>query len=166
MADRDWVLTKEEIDAALEARHSRTVQERLRAGKVAVAGLGGLGSNVAVSLARIGVGHLHLIDFDRVDVTNLNRQQYFMRQIGRYKTDALKEELLEINPYLDIRTDCVRVTEENLEALFREEEIVCEAFDDPECKAMLVNGILERNGFPEFDHGSVPAELFWQDFCI
>ena len=64
-------------------------------------------------LARIGVGHLHLIDFDRVDVTNLNRQQYFMRQIGRYKTDALKEELLEINPYLDIRTDCVRVTEEN-----------------------------------------------------
>ena len=147
MADRDWVLTKEEIDAALEARHSRTVQERLRAGKVAVAGLGGLGSNVAVSLARIGVGHLHLIDFDRVDVTNLNRQQYFMRQIGRYKTDALKEELLEINPYLDIRTDCVRVTEENLEALFREEEIVCEAFDDPECKAMLVNGILER--FPE-----------------
>ena len=101
----------------------------------------------AVSLARIGVGHLHLIDFDRVDVTNLNRQQYFMRQIGRYKTDALKEELLEINPYLDIRTDCVRVTEENLEALFREEEIVCEAFDDPECKAMLVNGILER--FPE-----------------
>ena len=115
MADRDWVLTKEEIDAALEARHSRTVQERLRAGKVAVAGLGGLGSNVAVSLARIGVGHLHLIDFDRVDVTNLNRQQYFMRQIGRYKTDALKEELLEINPYLDIRTDCVRVTEENLE---------------------------------------------------
>ena len=54
---------------------------------------------------------------------------------------------MEINPYLDIRTDCVRVTEENLEALFREEEIVCEAFDDPECKAMLVNGILER--FPE-----------------
>ena len=147
MADRDWVLTKEEIDAALEARHSRTAQERLRAGKVAVAGLGGLGSNVAVSLARIGVGHLHLIDFDRVDVTNLNRQQYFMRQIGRYKTDALKEELLEINPYLDICTDCVRVTEENLEALFQEEEIVCEAFDDPECKAMLVNGILER--FPE-----------------
>lgn len=147
MADRDWALTKEEIDAALETRHSRTVQERLRAGKVAVAGLGGLGSNVAVSLARIGVGHLHLIDFDRVDVANLNRQQYFMRQIGRYKTDALKEELLEINPYLDIRTDCVRVTEENLEALFQEEEIVCEAFDDPECKAMLVNGILER--FPE-----------------
>ena len=117
-----------------------------------MAGLGGLGSNVAVSLARIGVGHLHLIDFDRVDVTNLNRQQYFMRQIGRYKTDALKEELLEINPYLDIRTDCVRVTEENLETLFQEEEIVCEAFDDPECKAMLVNGILER--FPDKNRSS------------
>ena len=142
--EKEKVLSKEAIVAALNERHSPEKQKLLSAGRVAIAGLGGLGSNVAYALARIGVGHLHLIDFDVVDITNLNRQQYFMEHIGMYKTEALKQELLEINPYLEIRTDCVRVTEDNLEELFREDEIVCEAFDVPECKAMLVNGILER----------------------
>lgn len=140
-------LTREEIQEALIARHSKKVQEKLNKAKVAIAGLGGLGSNVAFYLARIGVGHLHLIDFDRVDITNLNRQQYFIHHIGRYKTEALKEELLAISPYLDIYTDCVKVTEENLCGLFLKEDIICEAFDVPECKSMLVNGILEH--FPE-----------------
>ena len=133
---------KEEIQEALCLRHTPEIQERLDRGRVAVAGLGGLGSCVAVALARIGVGHLHLIDHDRVDLTNLNRQQYFMRHVGMYKTDALREQLLEINPWLDIRTDCVRVCEENIRELFVEDDIICEAFDVPENKAMLVNGIL------------------------
>ena len=111
-------LTKEEIYTALDERHSPETQKLLLAGNVAVAGLGGLGSNVAYALARIGVGHLHLIDFDVVDITNLNRQQYFMEHIGMYKTDALKSQLLKINPYLDIRTDCVKVTDDNLQELF------------------------------------------------
>ena len=81
-------LTKEEIYTALDERHSPETQKLLSAGNVAIAGLGGLGSNVAYALARIGVGHLHLIDFDVVDITNLNRQQYFMEHIGMYKTDA------------------------------------------------------------------------------
>ncbi len=104
-------LVKREIVAALNERHSPEKQKLLSAGRVAIAGLGGLGSNVAYALARIGVGHLHLIDFDVVDITNLNRQQYFMEHIGMYKTDALKSLLLKINPYLDIDTDCVKVTE-------------------------------------------------------
>ena len=140
-------LTREQINAALNERHSPRIQSLLSKGNVAIAGLGGLGSNIAYSLARIGVGHLHLIDFDVVDITNLNRQQYFTRHIGMYKTDALKSLLLDINPYLDIHTDCVKVTEENLADLFRENDIICEAFDNPEAKAMLVNGILEH--FPE-----------------
>ena len=140
-------LTKEEIYTALDERHSPETQKLLSAGNVAIAGLGGLGSNVAYALARIGVGHLHLIDFDVVDITNLNRQQYFMEHIGMYKTDALKSLLLKINPYLDIRTDCVKVTDDNLQELFADATIVCEAFDNPEAKAMLVNGILEH--FPE-----------------
>lgn len=140
-------LTKEEIQAALNERHSPEVQDMLTRGKVAIAGLGGLGSNVAYALARIGVGHLHLVDFDRVDITNLNRQQYFMEDIGKYKADALEALLRKINPYLDIQTDCVRVTEENAADLFRDADIVCEAFDNPEAKAMLVNEILEK--FPE-----------------
>ena len=141
------LISKEALDRAFDARFPKEMQEKLRAAKVAVAGLGGLGSNVAYALARIGVGHLHLIDFDVVDITNLNRQQYFMEHIGMYKTDALKSLLLRINPYLDIRTDCVKVTDDNLQELFADATIVCEAFDNPEAKAMLVNGILEH--FPE-----------------
>ena len=143
----DQKLTHEQFNAALNERHGANIQALLSQGNIAIAGLGGLGSNIAYSLARIGVGHLHLIDFDVVDITNLNRQQYFIQHIGMYKTDALKSLLLQINPYLDIRTDCVKVTEENLADLFRENDIICEAFDNPEAKAMLVNGILEH--FPE-----------------
>ena len=90
---------------------------------------------------------LEVVSFVVVDITNLNRQQYFMEHIGMYKTDALKSLLLKINPYLDIRTDCVKVTDDNLQELFADATIVCEAFDNPEAKAMLVNGILEH--FPE-----------------
>lgn len=147
MEDSTKIFSKEDIDQALWERHSLETQEKLSKGWVAIAGLGGLGSNVAFALARIGVGHLHLIDFDRVDLTNLNRQQYFLKHVGRNKTDALKEQLLEINPYLEIITDCVRVTEENLIFLFQEEDIICEAFDDPDAKAMLACGILEH--FPD-----------------
>ena len=141
------MLTQTQIMDALNRRHSPEKQRLLSEGHVAIAGLGGLGSNVACALARIGVGHLHLIDFDVVDITNLNRQQYFIGQLGMYKTDALKSLLEQINPYLDIDTDCVKVTEENLTKLFCDDLIVCEAFDNPEAKAMLVNGILEH--FPE-----------------
>ena len=94
--EKEKVLSKEAIVAALNERHSPEKQKLLSAGRVAIAGLGGLGSNVAYALARIGVGHLHLIDFDVVDITNLNRQQYFMEHLGMYKTDALKSLLLKI----------------------------------------------------------------------
>ena len=143
----EYMIQKEQLHRALTKRHSPQVQEKLDLGQVAVAGLGGLGSHVAYALARIGVGHLHLIDFDVVDITNLNRQQYMPRHLGMYKTIALARELKELNPGLDIRTDCVRVTEENLPLLFKRETIICEAFDQPEAKAMLANGILEH--FPD-----------------
>ena len=144
---RDIRITEEEISQALIDRHTEEVQARIRAARVAVAGLGGLGSNIAVSLARIGVGHLHLIDFDRVDVTNLNRQQYFADQVGMYKTEALRENLLRINPWLELRTDCLRVTEENAAELLRDDAYICEAFDIAENKAMLAGEVLEH--FPE-----------------
>ena len=134
------IFLEDDIKQALNERHSVETQEKLSKGRVAIAGLGGLGSNVAFALARIGVGHLHLIDFDEVDLTNLNRQQYFLRHVGMKKTEALKEQLLLINPYLEIITDCVRVTEENLKELFRDEDIICEAFDDPDAKPFLPAG--------------------------
>lgn len=128
---------------ALEERHGREIQEKISRARVAVAGLGGLGSNVAVSLARVGVGRLHLIDFDQVDITNLHRQQYFADQIGMDKTEALKATLLRIHPGLDIRTDCLQVKEENVRSLFAEDTYICEAFDVPEQKAMLVQAVQE-----------------------
>lgn len=140
-------ISREEIREALCRRHTRRVQEKLEQARVAIAGLGGLGSSIAVNLARAGVGHLHLVDFDRVDLTNLNRQQYRLCHLGQFKTEALRKELLEINPWLDIMVDCVKVTEENLRELFAKDPMICEAFDVPECKAMLVNGILEY--FPD-----------------
>lgn len=139
--------TQEEMHRALEERHGQALQARFDAGRVAVCGLGGLGSNVAIALARAGVGTLHLIDFDMVDITNLNRQQYLADQLGRYKTEALAETLGRIAPYCKVRTDTVRVTEENLPELLTEDDIVCEAFDRPEAKAMLVSGVLEQ--FPQ-----------------
>lgn len=144
MAD---ILAKELIYQTLNDRHGIVNQEKLNNAKVAIAGLGGLGSNIAVALARIGVGHLHLIDFDKVDISNLNRQHYFISHLNKYKTQALAEQLQMINPYLNIVTDCIKVTEDNIFSLFKDEDIICEAFDFPENKAMLVNKVLEL--FPE-----------------
>ena len=81
-----------------------------------------------------------LIDFDRVDITNLHRQQYKANQIGCCKSDALAENLLEIAPYTEIQTVTAKITEENLVHLLKDADIVCEAFDNAESKAMLVNG--------------------------
>ena len=83
------LISKEALDRAFDARFPKEMQEKLRAAKVAVAGLGGLGSNIAVMLARSGIGKLLLVDFDVVDVTNLNRQRYFIPQLGKPKTEAL-----------------------------------------------------------------------------
>ena len=129
---------------ALIARHGPDLHKRFSSATVAVCGLGGLGSNLAVALARAGIGKLLLIDFDRVDITNLHRQQYKANQIGRYKTDALAENLREIAPYTEMETVTAKITEENFAALLKDADIVCEAFDNAESKAMLVNGVLEQ----------------------
>lgn len=139
--------SREVMREALNIRHGEDLQNKISAARVAVCGLGGLGSNIAIALARAGVGHLHLIDFDRVDLTNLNRQQYAVGQLGQYKTDALRETLSLVSPYCDVTCDTVRVTDENLPDLLRNEDYICEAFDRAEAKAMLVSGVLEH--FPE-----------------
>lgn len=129
---------------ALAERHGAELQARLEGSTVAVCGLGGLGSNIAVALARAGVGRLILLDFDRVDLSNLNRQQYKAGQLGQYKTEALAENLAEIAPYITLERHSVLVTEDKLTELLGEAEVICEAFDRPEAKAMLVNGVLEK----------------------
>ncbi len=139
----DLILTKEEWYRALSKRHGQELQNQLLSAAVAICGLGGLGSNIAIALARAGVGKLILIDFDRVDITNLHRQQYKANQIGKYKTDALSENLKEIAPYVVLEIVTERITEDNAAALLKGADIICEAFDHAEAKAMLTNIVLE-----------------------
>lgn len=140
----DLIPTKEEIMKALEVRHGKELQERFANAAVAICGLGGLGSNIALALARAGIGKLILIDFDKVDITNLHRQQYKANQIGCYKTDALQDNLKEIAPYITLETYRMKITESNAVGLLSSADIVCEAFDDAKAKAMLTNTILEK----------------------
>ena len=135
-------MTFREMDKALRERHGDAAQEKLYQAHAAIAGAGGIGSLTAFLLARAGVGHLHLIDFDEVELSNLHRQQYRLSDLGEKKVVALKNQLLEINPFLDIQTSCVTVTEQNMGSLFREADLIIEAFDCPEAKAMLVNYVL------------------------
>ena len=135
--------TKKEWNKALRERHGEKLQTKFSSATVAICGLGGLGSNIAISLARAGVGKLILVDFDKVDITNLHRQQYKAKQIGLNKTDALFENLREIAPYVELETHTERITEENAAGMLQGADIICEAFDSAECKAMLVNLVLD-----------------------
>lgn len=136
--------TREEWLNALIRRHGKERQDKISAAAVAICGLGGLGSNIAVTLGRAGIGKLILIDFDRVDITNLHRQQYKVSQIGMCKTDALTANLCEINPYIELESHFTRITEENAARLLLDADIICEAFDDAETKAMLTDLVLEQ----------------------
>ena len=136
--------SKDEMMHAFEARHGAALQKKFSSSCVAVCGLGGLGSNIAVSLARAGVGKLLLIDYDKVDVTNLHRQQYKAHQVGMYKTDALTENLREIAPYTELEAHTAMIGEDNAMQLLECADVVCEAFDKAEAKAMLANLVLEK----------------------
>ncbi len=132
---------------ALAQRHGAELQEKFSAASVAVCGLGGLGSNIAIHLARAGIGTLHIIDFDCVDISNLNRQQYFPDQLGMPKSQALSATLSRIAPYCRITAHNVKLNEVNVPQLLADSDIIIEAFDNAEAKAMLVNTVLES--FPD-----------------
>lgn len=134
--------TAEEMAKALEERQGKGLQDQFSRATVAICGLGGLGSNIAIALARAGVGQLILIDFDRVEITNLHRQQYKAVQVGREKTDALAENIREIAPYIHLQTHTAEITPENGARLLAGADVVCEAFDRAEAKAMLANTVL------------------------
>lgn len=138
------MISRDEWNEALIARHGQELHDRFSSATAAICGLGGLGSNIAIALARAGIGRLILVDFDRVDITNLHRQQYKADQIGEYKTKALAANLLEISPYTEVKRVTEKVTEDNFRELLEGADIVCEAFDNAEAKAMLVNGVLQK----------------------
>lgn len=134
--------TLEELENLMVARHTPGVHSKVKKSIVGIAGLGGLGSNIAISLARIGIGKLVLVDFDVVEPSNLNRQQYFIQDIGKYKAVALKEQLKQINPFIKIEEVIEVINEDNIEKLFKDVDIIIEAFDNPTSKAILCTKVL------------------------
>lgn len=134
----------DELEALLVSRHTPGVHRRVRDARIGVAGLGGLGSQVAIALARTGFGGLVLADFDVVEPSNLNRQQYFVDQLGQPKVQALGETLRRINPYVQLELHRLRLTPENIPDVFAGCHVLIEAFDRADQKAMLVETALTR----------------------
>lgn len=132
-----------ELERLIVARHSPKIFDRLRRAKVAVAGLGGLGSHAAATLARTGVGLVKLVDYDIVEPSNLNRQLYNIDQIGMLKTEALKENIMRAVNIAEIQTQNIFVTEDNISKIFSGFDAVIEAFDRPETKTMFIEKISE-----------------------
>lgn len=137
-------ITEADFARAVDSRSDRPVYRVMKQARVGIAGLGGLGSNIAVALARSGVGHLTLVDCDTVELSNLNRQLYSLPHLGKAKVAAMSEILRQINPFCRITARNIRVTADNCVDLFAGCGIIVEAFDLPEQKAMLVNTVMEK----------------------
>ncbi|MGP1506015.1 MAG: sulfur carrier protein ThiS adenylyltransferase ThiF [Campylobacter sp.] len=143
-APQNSIPSQNELELMLSSRNSPHIATALKSARVAICGLGGLGSNVAIILARLGVGNLHLIDFDSVDCTNLNRQSYFISDLGAQKTAALSAQIRAINPYVNIRVSDVKLDEKNMQEILKDDEIICECFDGAKFKAILVESVLRN----------------------
>lgn len=125
------------------------INEILKNKTVGVAGCGGLGSNTAVSLARIGTGKLIIADFDKIELSNLNRQYYFFDQIGEPKAAALKENINKINPDVNVEAHTIRLEPNDIVSLFNQCDVIVEAFDKAEMKQMIIETVLtEMPGKP------------------
>ena len=118
--------------------HDPKVLAAIEGAIIGIAGAGGLGSNVAVALARAGVGKLIITDFDRVSASNLNRQYYFAEQVGSYKVEALKKTLKRINPWCEYEIHIKRLDQELIEEIYEGVDLIIEAFDQAEAKQMLI----------------------------
>jgi sulfur carrier protein ThiS adenylyltransferase len=120
------------------------IRSRLQDKVVGIAGCGGLGSNCAVALARVGVGKLIIADHDKIDLSNLNRQYFFIDQVGKAKVLALKENITRIDPSIKVETHEIQLDEENIPVIFKECDVIVEAFDRADMKQMIVETVLGK----------------------
>ena len=128
----------------MNVEKSERIKKKLKESSVGIAGLGGLGSNAAVSLARAGIGRLVLVDFDIVEESNLTRQYYFRDQIGKIKVEALKENIEKINPKVKIEIINQKLLKGSMEEPFKDVDVVIEALDSAETKATFIEEILTK----------------------
>ncbi len=120
------------------------IKEILKTKKVGIAGCGGLGSNCAVALARVGVGKLVIADFDVVEESNLNRQYFFFDQIGMAKSTALKTNILNINPITEVEAHIKKLDSSDILSLFLDCDVIVEAFDCVVMKKMIIETVLSE----------------------
>lgn len=113
--------------------------------KIGIAGVGGIGSNVAMNLVRAGIKNLKIIDFDKLEESNLNRQFYFKNQIGQNKVEALKENLLRINPDLNIKILNLKLEKNNMYEILKENDVIVEGFDKKEYKKDILEVFSETD---------------------
>ena len=131
------MVSEDDYYKALASRIGEEDACRLRSASVGIAGLGGLGSNIAIMLARSGIGRLVIADRDTVELSNIHRQCYPLDSIGMKKTDAVVREINRINPFCKVEKHDMELNENNLD-IFSSCDIVCEAFDSAENKIMLI----------------------------
>ena len=128
----------------MNVKKAERIRKKLKESSAGIAGLGGLGSNAAVALARAGIGRLVLVDFDKVEESNLNRQYYFIDQIGKNKVDALKENIEKINPKLKIEIINQKLLKGSMEEPFKDVDVVIESLDNAETKATFIEEMLTK----------------------
>lgn len=123
------------------------IKQILASKTIGIAGAGGLGSNCAVALARVGIGKLIIADFDSIDESNLNRQYFFQDQIGQKKVFALRDNIKRINPAIIVESHDVKLDSEKILELFSNCDVIVEAFDLSDAKQMIIETVLEK--FPD-----------------
>lgn len=141
--------------------------------KIGILGAGGIGSNVAVNLVRSGISNIKIADFDRIDLSNLNRQFYFHDQIGRSKVEALKENLERIAPDLKLEIIDAKIEKDNIKKYFDDCDILVEAFDKKKYKKLLIEEfyssnklIVSASGIADHDIEGISTKKFKENIYI
>jgi sulfur carrier protein ThiS adenylyltransferase len=125
----------------MEMKDRERLLKKLKKSSVGIAGLGGLGSNVAMALARAGIGRLVIVDFDSVEKSNLNRQAYTVDQVGMRKTEALMQNIAKANPDVDVTAFYHHLEPGNMSDIFSSVDVVIEALDSAATKAAFIEEI-------------------------
>jgi sulfur carrier protein ThiS adenylyltransferase len=128
----------------ITTRNSAEIKEKISQAIIGIAGCGGLGSNAAIALARIGIKKLVIADFDKVEPSNLNRQQFFISDIGKNKADALALFIKKFNPFIVVKKHIIKLSLENIFKVYEDCPIIIEAFDKVSEKAMIVKAFGDK----------------------
>ncbi len=136
-----------DFEKGLLTHFTETELKNIQSLTVGLAGAGGLGSNCATALVRSGFRNLVIVDMDTVEPSNLNRQAYGIDQVGLPKVEALKRNLLAINPDMSVRALTLEVNKANIQKLFEDCDAVVEAFDRPDCKSMVIEAFMNSGRF-------------------